>query len=83
MELVGMKAIADHVKMSEATVLSWIREAAFPAKKIRGRGIWLSDTDAVAAWRKGYVLGQEPPAPPPSPSSPETKKRKPAAARRV
>jgi len=60
MELIGMKAIKEHVRMSEATVLSWIREAEFPAKKIRGRGIWISDTDAIAMWRKGYVAGEVP-----------------------
>ena len=57
MELIGMNAICESVKMSPSTVLSWIREAGFPARKVRGRGIWISDTDAIAAWLKKYVEG--------------------------
>ena len=57
MQLMGMDAICKHVKMSHSIVLSWIREAGFPARKICGRGKWMSDTDEIAAWLKRYVAG--------------------------
>ena len=58
MELMGMIAICKHVKMSHSIVLSWIREAGFPARKICGRGKWMSDTDEITAWLKEYVAGR-------------------------
>ena len=58
MELMGMTAICKHVKMSHSIVLSWIREAGFPARKICGRGKWMSDTDEITAWLKEYVAGR-------------------------
>ena len=57
MELMGMIAICKHVKMSHSIVLSWICEAGFPARKICGRGKWMSDTDEITAWLKRYVAG--------------------------
>jgi hypothetical protein len=29
----------------------------FPERKVCGGGIWISDTDTIAAWRKRYVEG--------------------------
>ena len=51
----GMKEICEYVKASEATVLIWIRESGFPARKVRGKGIWLSDTVAIDAWL-AYII---------------------------
>ena len=53
----GMKEICEYVKASEATVLIWIRESGFPARKVRGKGIWLSDTVAIDAWLIWFVQG--------------------------
>lgn len=46
--LTGMKDIQKQVNMSEASVLLWIRDANFPAKKIGG--IWVSETEAINRW---------------------------------
>ena len=59
MQKIGMKAICEYVKVSEATVLIWIRESGFPARKVRGKGIWLSDTVAIDAWLIWFVQGGE------------------------
>lgn len=47
--LTGMKEICGYVSRSEATVLAWIRDEDFPAKKIDG--IWESHTKMIDDWR--------------------------------
>jgi len=54
--LIGMKAICGHVLRSEATVLMMIRDMDFPATKIGG--IWESDIDLIAQWRKDQINGR-------------------------
>jgi len=54
----GMKQIAARVGLSESTVLQLIRYCKLPARKVRDRGIWISDTDAVDDWRKKYAKGE-------------------------
>jgi len=56
MELQGMKAISGHVCRSDATVLAWIRDYDFPAKKIGG--IWESTTEAIAKWKEKIFNGE-------------------------
>jgi hypothetical protein len=50
-----MKEICNHAKRSEATVLDLIRNEDFPAVKIKG--VWESDTEEIASWRKGKING--------------------------
>lgn len=52
----GMKDICKAVGFSEATVLAFIRDEGFPATKIRG--IWISDTEEVAKWRRNKINQQ-------------------------
>ena len=47
--LTGMKEICKYVSRSEATVLNWIRDEEFPAKKLDG--IWESHTAKIDDWR--------------------------------
>ncbi|MGA1846897.1 hypothetical protein [Deferribacter abyssi] len=51
--LVGMKAIRQYVGRSEATVLKWIKEDGFPAKKVDG--VWESDTVLIEKWRRKMI----------------------------
>lgn len=51
--LTGKKMIMTFVGRSWATVLTWIRERNFPARKIDG--IWESDTDLIIEWRKKEI----------------------------
>jgi hypothetical protein len=51
--LTGMKDIQKHVNFSEATVLAWIRNEGFPAKKLGG--VWISDTESISQWFVGIV----------------------------
>lgn len=51
--LVGMKEICQFVRRSEPTVIVWIRDMDFPAKKIGG--IWESDKVLVQKWRRKYI----------------------------
>lgn len=54
--LVGMKQIAQYMGLSDATILDLIRLENFPAKQTRGAaGIWISDTEEIDVWRKGFV----------------------------
>lgn len=48
--LSGMKEITQHCQRSEMTIMKWIRNFKFPAKKLGG--VWESDTDLIAEWRK-------------------------------
>jgi hypothetical protein len=65
--LSGMKEICNHFGRSESTVLILIRDADFPATKIGG--VWESDTELVAEWRKERIktgtmnVGQQQPQP--------------------
>ncbi|MCE5306354.1 MAG: helix-turn-helix domain-containing protein [Acidobacteriales bacterium] len=49
MKLQGMKAIANHVGMSEDTILRWIETRGFPAARIGG--LYLAETDDIVAWQ--------------------------------
>lgn len=51
--LVGRKDICRHCKRSWATIRAWIRDEAFPAKRIEG--IWESDTLLVDEWRRTRI----------------------------
>lgn len=76
MELIGMKAICQQVQRSEATVLIWIRDMDFPAKKIGG--IWESSTEAIRKWKEKIFNGEievEKQAPKKSVSSGKTRKK--------
>jgi len=53
MHLSGMKEICNHLNRSEPTVLTLIRDYAFPAKKVLG--VWESDTDLIDSWRKEQI----------------------------
>jgi hypothetical protein len=55
--LSGMKEICYYVRRSESTVLQWIRELDFPAKKIGG--VWESDRTLVDQWRKEQINGRQ------------------------
>jgi hypothetical protein len=46
--LMGMKDIQKQVNMSEATVLAWIRNEGFPARKVGG--VWVSETETINRW---------------------------------
>lgn len=47
--LTGMKEICRYVSRSESTVINWIRDEDFPAKKIDG--VWEAHTGKVDDWR--------------------------------
>lgn len=51
--LSNMCEITDHCKRSEKTILKWIRNLGFPAKKICGT--WISDTELIAEWWKKII----------------------------
>jgi hypothetical protein len=55
-KLDGMKEICAHVRRSESTVLSWIRDLGFPAKKVGGA--WVSTTDRVDRWWEQMLDGR-------------------------
>ncbi len=52
----GMKEICGYVRRTESTVLKWVRELGFPAKKVGG-GIWQSETALIDEWRTGQING--------------------------
>ncbi|MDY0164315.1 hypothetical protein [Desulfobotulus sp.] len=51
--LVGMEAIARYVHRSPATILGWVQERGFPAKKIDGR--WESSVSLIDDWRAQQI----------------------------
>ena len=51
--LVGMEQIAKYVRRSPATVLAWVQERGFPARKIDGR--WESSVSLVDDWRAQQI----------------------------
>lgn len=58
--LYGIKAIRDccrklELPSTEATVMAMIHESGLPAKKLGG--IWISDSELIAGWRRKYVAG--------------------------
>ena len=54
-QLKGMRDICLYVGFSESTVLAWIRERMFPAKKTSDAGIWVSTTNKVDQWREIHL----------------------------
>ncbi len=53
--LKGMKEICQYVGFSEATVLTLIQGAKFPAKKTKGAaGTWVSNTASIDRWTVGF-----------------------------
>lgn len=51
--LVGMKAISSFLRMSEATILKWLREYDdFPVKK---NGFYVSSRRKLNVWFQGYL----------------------------
>lgn len=52
--LTGQKMIKAFVGRSWDTIMMWIEERGFPAKKIDG--VWESDTDLIIEWRKKKIL---------------------------
>jgi len=51
--LSGMKRISEYVSRSEPTVLAWIRNNGFPARKIGG--IWESKKDKIDEWKEKFL----------------------------
>jgi predicted DNA-binding transcriptional regulator AlpA len=52
-QLKGMLDICKYVGFSESTILHWIRNDNFPAKKTtEPGGIWVSTTSKVDKWRE-------------------------------
>lgn len=52
--LTGRKRIQAFVGRSWQTVLRWIDEEGFPARKLDG--IWESDVELVLEWRQKQIL---------------------------
>jgi len=52
----GMKEISGFVGYSPSTILVWIRDCYFPARKLAG--IWISDREEIAEWRRAYIRGE-------------------------
>jgi predicted DNA-binding transcriptional regulator AlpA len=61
-EIKGMKAICDYVGFSESTVLIWIRDRDFPAKRINGE--WISSEGAVEKWMQETGIEKKGKSPP-------------------
>ena len=51
--LTGKKVITAYVGRSWTTIMLWVRERSFPARKING--IWESDSDLIIEWRKKEI----------------------------
>lgn len=51
----GMKEICAYVGRSETTVLGWIRNSEFPAKKTKKNGVWMSNRRKVDAWLNNFL----------------------------
>ena len=45
-----MGEICTYVRRSETTVLGWIRDLKFPARKLSGK-MWESDKELIDKWR--------------------------------
>lgn len=53
--LSGMKEICAYARRSESTVLDWIRNLDFPAKKLGGQ--WESNAALIDAWKVRQIQG--------------------------
>lgn len=51
--IVGMKDLCKYERRSETTVLDLIRNAGYPAAKIRG--VWEANTERIEKWRDKYI----------------------------
>ena len=51
--LIGRKMIMSFVGRSWATIMMWVKQRNFPARKIDG--VWESDTDLIIEWRKKEI----------------------------
>lgn len=52
----GILGICDYVGYSEATVLKWIKNMNFPARKLNGK--WISTTEEVYIFFQKYISGK-------------------------
>lgn len=52
--LMGMAEICAKVNRSESTVLNWIRDMDFPAKKVGG--IWEATEADITKWKKEQMV---------------------------
>ena len=58
--LKGMKEICQYSRLSEATIISLIKTANFPAKKTSGVvGIWISNTASIDRWTVVFCESKE------------------------
>ena len=48
--LVGMKAICQHLGISEATAIKWVRELGLPIRKTGDNGYWVGSRKKIDAW---------------------------------
>ena len=55
--LSGMDQIAKYCKQSRNTILSWIADKEFPAKRI-GNGKWVSSEELINDWIKKYIINK-------------------------
>lgn len=53
--LTGMKEIAAYARRSESTILAWVRDMDFPARKIGG--VWESNTCLIDRWKIDQIQG--------------------------
>ena len=54
-KLVGMKDISQHERVSQTTILKYIKELPnYPVRKAAG-GIWISDTEELSIFWRRYV----------------------------
>ncbi|MEW5734019.1 MAG: hypothetical protein AB1921_04140 [Thermodesulfobacteriota bacterium] len=60
--LCGMKDLVRYTGRDKRTVLKWIREHGFPARRLDGR--WESDTVLIDEWRRKRILSRLGEAPP-------------------
>ena len=51
--LVGRDAIEVYVGRSWKTIIKWIKEESFPAKKMNG--VWGSDRELIAEWHRRQI----------------------------
>lgn len=55
----GKMGICDYVGYSESTVLIWIKNMNFPARKLNGK--WVSTTEEVYRFLQEYISGKNTP----------------------
>jgi hypothetical protein len=51
--LAGLKEIGGYMRRDIKTITRWIRQEGFPADRVGG--MWVSDTRAIARWRRGRL----------------------------